>query len=106
MKYLTLITALLGTPLLAQDVANPTFLSKQPCAPMQEVAEIAMQSGETILFNGQILNQHITGQMVKAEFVFTVNQDTGSWTLVSLYPNGIACMVGNGTHFVPYTKNN
>jgi hypothetical protein len=106
MKYLILLTALLAAPAVAQESNYPPFYAMQSCATMQEIAEISKKHNEPILFNGQILNIHASGQTIKTEFVFTVNQDTGSWTLVSLYPNGIACMVANGSNFEPYTENN
>lgn len=96
-KYL--ILPFIATSALAQD--RP-FDARMPCNTVEFVAEQSVKYKEETLFNGKMLQQHASGQMVPSEFVFTVNQDTGTWTMVSLFPNGIACMVANGTDFEPY----
>ena len=32
-----------------------------------------------------------------------VNQDTGTWSLITLYPDGTGCMVATGRDFEPYS---
>lgn len=98
-KYLLLLS-LTAAPLAAQQV--PPFQASQACDTLQFLAEQAKKYDEQILFKGEILQQHISGQMIRSEMVFTTNQDTGTWTLVSLFPNGWACMVANGSNFEPY----
>ena len=34
--------------------------------------------------------------------MYFVNQETGSWSLVALFKDGIACLVANGRAFEPY----
>ena len=96
-KYL--ILPFIATSALAQD---RSFDARMPCNTVQFVAEQSVKYKEETLFNGKMLQQHASGQMVPSEFAFTVNQDTGTWTIISLFPNGIACMVANGTDFEPY----
>jgi hypothetical protein len=35
--------------------------------------------------------------------LFQVNQDTGTWTLVSLWNDGTACVVAVGKEFTPFS---
>ncbi len=98
-KYL-LALSLTAAPLAAQEV--PPFQASQACGTFAVMAEQTKKYNEQILFKGEILQQHMSGQMVRSEMVFMTNQDTGSWTLVSLFPNGWACMVANGSKFEPY----
>lgn len=103
MKYLTLFAALLAAPLFAQENIPP-FQAMQPCDTLNNMASLAQKHGEEVLFNGQILNIHASGPTMVTEFVFSVNQDSGSWSLVSLWPNGWACLVANGKKFTPYSQ--
>jgi hypothetical protein len=101
LKYL-IPTILLSTGAFAQEV--PPFYSVQACGTLPQMAKQVKEYGEEILFKGKILQQHISGQLVNTEFVFSTNQDTGSWTMISLYPNGWSCLVGNGTDFEPFIR--
>ena len=100
---------LLTSALLVSNTAFgqefPTFHSVQPCADYKTLKQQTDKYDETILFKGNSILKHISGQLVNAEFVFTVNQDTGTWTMVALYPNRVACMVTNGTRFTPFQSN-
>jgi hypothetical protein len=101
LKYLLPLT-IAASGVVAQEI--PPFKAVQSCETLPYMASQVKQYGEEILFNGKILQQHESGQFVKTEFVFSTNQETGSWTLVSLFPNGWACMVANGSDFEPYTE--
>lgn len=101
LKYLIPLT-IVASGVVAQEI--PPFQAVQSCETLPYMADQVKQYGETILFNGKILQQHVSGQFVKTEFVFSTNQETGSWTLVSLFPNGWACMVANGSDFEPFTE--
>lgn len=101
LKYLALTITLFAAPLFAQENIPP-FQAMQPCDTLTNMASVAQKHGEQVLFNGQILNIHASGPTMVTEFVFSVNQDSGSWSLVSLWPNGWACLVANGKNFTPY----
>ncbi len=101
LKYLIPLS-IVASGVVAQEI--PPFQSIQACGTMSQMAEQMRQYGEEILFNGKILQQHASGQLVNTEFVFGTNQDTGSWTLVSLFPNGWTCLVANGTEFKPFVR--
>ena len=101
---LAFILCLTAPIVSAQDQQAKTFYTKQPCAPFAEMLKTPAKYGESMLFTGTGLqfgmqgNQPFTGGM----FFFT-NQDTGTWTMISVYGDGMACMVANGREFAPYT---
>jgi len=100
---LAFILCLIAPIVSAQDQQARTFFTKQPCAPFAEMLKTPAKYEEYMLFTGTGLqfgaqdNQPFTGGM----FFFT-NQDTGTWTMISVYGDGIACMVANGRDFAPY----
>lgn len=101
-KYLIPLT-LLATPLVAQEQPfNAPFMASQPCTNFPIVAQIVRDKGEEMLFKGDIIQRHVSGQIVPAQMVFTTNQDTGTWTLLALFPGDIACLVANGAEFEPW----
>lgn len=104
MKYLILITVLLTTSVSAQEV--PPFYSVQHCDTFKIVSQEVESFGETILFNGEVtqLMAGPDGTFMKSQFVFTTNQDTGTWSLISLFPNMWACTIASGDNFKPYIK--
>jgi hypothetical protein len=101
---LAFILCLTAPIVSAQDRPDKTFYTKQPCAPFAEMLKAPAKYGESMLFTGTGLqfgmqsNQPFTGGM----FFFT-NQDTGTWTMLSVYGDGYACMVANGRDFKPYS---
>ena len=77
-------------------------MASQPCADFMTVAPVIQDKSEEMLFKGDVIQRHINGQIVPAKMVFTTNQDTGTWSLLALFPGNIACLVANGTKFEPY----
>ena len=106
-KYLIPLI-LLATPIAAQDkpMFNAPFMASQPCTEFPVVANLIREKGEEMLFKGNIVQRHVSGQIVPAQMVFMTNQDTGSWTLLALYPGNIACLVANGEEFEPWASIN
>ena len=101
-KYLIPLT-LLASPIAAQEVPfNAPFMASQPCSEFPIVANVIRQKDEEMLFKGNVIQRHISDQIVPAKMVFTTNQDTGTWSLLALYPGNIACLVASGTEFEPY----
>ena len=100
-KYL--IPLLLAAPLAAQEQPfNQPFMASQPCGDFMTVAPVIQRNNEEMLFKGDVIQRHISGQIAPAKMVFTTNQDTGTWSLLALFPGNIACLVANGTNFEPY----
>ena len=93
-----------ATPATAQQ-QNQRFITTQACDPVLKMSEIVINKyGETPLFQGGGLQFSAqNGQPYRSSMMFFVNQDTGTWSLVSLYEDGTACMVANGKDFEPYS---
>lgn len=80
------------------------FISMQPCDNVGTMAaKVTADYGEKPLFSGDgnQLNAQ-DGEWYRSSTMFFVNQETGTWSLISLYPNGTACMVAAGIGFEPY----
>ena len=99
--------SLLATTALAQEQNGQSkrFITTQACDPVLTMSDIVMNKyGEQPLFQGQGLQFAAqTGQAFRSSMMFFVNQDSGTWSLISLYPDGTACMVANGRDFQPYS---
>lgn len=109
-RMLTLIIILLAGnayagPELELPTSNPVVALQSPCGIgpviMQDVAK---KNGEEVLFVGNgVTFQAGSGKVIRGGMMFTVNQDTGTWTMFQLYGDGVACMLFNGGDFSPYT---
>ena len=98
--------SLLATTAFAQEQnQGKRFITTQACDPVAKMSDIVMNNyGETPLFQGEgIQFAAPTGQPYNSAMMFFVNQDSGTWSLVSLYADGTACMVANGRTFEPYS---
>jgi hypothetical protein len=98
--------SLFATTALAQEQnQNKRFITTQACDPVMEMSAIIVgKYKEQPLFQGDGLQFAApTGQPYQSGMMFFVNQESGTWSLVSLYSDGTACMVANGTKFEPYT---
>lgn len=86
------------------DPSNKRFIASQPCGPFMEVLQTPRNYGEAMLFTGDGLQFSATnGVPYTGGAFFFVNQVTGTWSLISVYGDGTACMVMNGRNFKPYT---
>lgn len=98
--------SLLATTAFAQEQnQSKRFITTQACDPVVKMSYVVMNKyGEQPLFQGEgIQFAAPTGQPYKSAMMFFVNQDSGTWSLISLYPDGTACMVANGRDFEPYS---
>ena len=98
--------SLFATTALAQEQEqSKRFITTQACDPVLKMSDVVMNKyGEQPLFQGEgIQFAAPTGQPYKSAMMFFVNQDSGTWSLVSLYEDGTACMVANGRDFEPYS---
>lgn len=96
------ILALAAAPAFAQE-DEKYFLVRQACDPLELVLEtIENKYQEQPLFTGTGTVVHISGQPFTGGSMFFVNQDTGTWTLATLYADGTACLTAFGADFAPY----
>ena len=103
-----LLSLLLLVPVIAQaQQANPDdqkmFIARQFCGPFLDVLKTPEKWKEGMLFTGDGVSfEARTGQPYQAGAFFFVNQETGTWSLVNVYGDGMACMVQTGRNFKPY----
>jgi len=81
---------------------SPALLLKQPCGRAVEMFETIKKYKEIMLFTGEGLTFGVQGQAYNGGMFFFVNQDTGSWSMLQVYKDGMACMLFNGKKFEPY----
>lgn len=107
MKFLLIsLLAFVPTISYAQSTEDPSkkyFYTRQECEPVPMVlSRLKYNWGEEPLWSGMGLTFGNTGQPFTGSSMFFVNQDTGSWTLATLYADGHACITAVGTAFEPY----
>ena len=94
--------SILAPTAFAQETTQ--FITSQPCDNVIDMVEkISSEYGEEPLFvgNGNQLSAR-DGNWYSSSMMYFVNQDSGTWSLVSLYPDGTACLVAAGTKFEPF----
>ena len=94
--------SILAPAAYAQD--QKQFPVIQPCDLASKMANTIINNyGEKPLFiakgNQLSLND---SKWYASSMMYFVNQDSGTWSLVSLYPDGVSCIVAAGTGFEPY----
>ena len=109
MKYILnafIAGLLVPTTVLSQEQETKFFLTTQPCAPVIQITDTIMNKyGEKPLHSGRGMQRSSSdSKEYWSSMMFFVNQDSGTWTLVSLYEDGTAWMVANGGEFKPYSK--
>ena len=82
---------------------TPALLLKQPCGRADKMFETLKRYKELLLFTGEGLTFSTNGQPYNGAMMFFINQETGSWTALQVYSDGMACMIFNGKKFEPYT---
>jgi hypothetical protein len=103
------ISTIYATTAFAQQQEIPQdqrrFISTQACDNVIKMTAIVVNKyGEEPLFQANGLQFSAQdGRPYKSGMMYFVNQDSGTWSLISLYPDGTACMVANGRDFEPYT---
>ena len=107
MKFLIASATLLlmSCTVHAQEQNRPkTFYTMQGCDYWENVAISLSTYGEKILFTGDIIQTHVTGTPYTGGMMFQVNQETGTWSLISIWSDGTACVVASGSKFEPYSN--
>lgn len=99
------ISLLASTAFAQEQNQGKRFITTQACDPVVKMSDLVMNKyGEQPLFQAEGLQFSAqNGQPYRSSMMFFVNQDSGTWSLVSLYEDGTACMVANGRKFEPYS---
>jgi len=101
-----LLAVLFGTIAAAQEenTQQPKVLPLQAqCDPFPKMVETIAKYNEELLFIGEGMTFGVGNIPFKGGMMFFVNQDTGSWSMVQLFNDGMSCMVFMGEGFMPYT---
>lgn len=101
------LTLILGLTFVSSVSAQESkrFRVSQPCEIADKIFETVDSYGETPLFVGTGIQFGADGRTpFRGGAMFFVNQTTGTWSLISLYSDGMACMVSVGTDFEPYSE--
>jgi hypothetical protein len=95
---------------LAQENNLPNqkmLMARQYCGPFMDVFKTPEKYKEGMLFVGDgVTFEAQSGRMFQSGMFFFVNQETGTWSLINVYGDGMACMVQTGKNFKPYTGTN
>ena len=81
------------------------FYTRQECWPLSFFMNMIVNEwGESALFTGTGVTIGENETPFPGAVMMFVNQDTGSWTLGTLYGDGSVCISAAGTEFEPYSK--
>jgi hypothetical protein len=105
MKKILSLLLLVPTIAWSQDNTAPRTMALTtvaPCDPVPKMFSVIEGYREGMLFSGTGMTfltnrQPVTGGM----FIF-VNQDKGTFSIVQVFSDGMACMLANGRDFTPY----
>lgn len=89
----------------AQDNKNTAkrFIARQLCDEVPKMMDVIKGYKEDLLFLGKGTSfEAQSGKGFTGGMVFFTNQETGTWSMLQLYGDGIACLVMNGRDFAPY----
>jgi hypothetical protein len=100
---LALSGMILPSVIYAQERPTQYFYTKQICANVLVALDSAAQFGETLLFTGSGYTVNLEEVPFLGGMFFFVNQDTGTFSIISIYEDGTACLVLSGEGFAPYT---
>jgi len=79
------------------------FITTQFCGPWEDVMNTPKKYKEAMLFTGTGLQfATANGQPFTGGMFFFVNQDTGTYSIINIYGDGVACLMQSGRDFAPY----
>lgn len=99
-KY-ALVAATLATASNAQELSLKRFYTVQDCGEQFRMFDYSAEIGEQPLFIGTSTMVGIEGEYYNGSMMFTVNQDTGTWTMFTQYADGTVCITAFGDFFEP-----
>ena len=103
LKWLPLVLLATVSTVYAQE--KKYLQTRQECAPIGEMmATVMIDYGETGLFTGNSMVFGLDGTPYRGGVMFFVNQDTGTWSLMTVYSDGTACLTALGIDFEPYAQ--
>lgn len=100
-KSLTIAAIIFPTLALAQPSVTLTFSTTQECGVPEVIFQESFEYGEQPLWGGETLVFGSDQQAYWGTAFFTVNQETGFWTLYTFYGDDLVCVTASGVGFVP-----
>ena len=91
-------------PQRPQSPTAKQFIAVQDCDDVIKIMETISKYTENPLFEAQTITQSANnGQWYEGKSMMFVNWETGTYSFVTLYPDGTACMTAVGKEFQPYS---
>ena len=79
------------------------FFTTQFCGPWEAVMNTPKKYKEAMLFTGTgVQFATANGQPFTGGMFFFVKQDTGTYSIINVYGDGMACLMQSGRDFAPY----
>lgn len=95
----------LTTSSIAQEIPDnkKRIIHSMPCDSRANMYALIAKYREGMLFWGTgLINEFTTGQWYEGNTQVFVNQETGNFTIIVNWPDGISCLLMNGKQFTPY----
>ena len=86
----------------AQEAQSKKFITQQICEPVMQMMTNIAEYQEEPLFEAATITQHVNGEWFEGKSMMFVNQETGTYSFITLYPDGTGCMQAVGNKFQPY----
>ena len=102
--FAALISFLSCTVVVAQESTKRILPIALQCDNVENMFSLIKDYGEQPLFMGNGMITLLDGQIVQGGTMFFVNQETGTWSMVTLFADGTSCMTQLGTGFSPYSQ--
>jgi hypothetical protein len=102
-KIIAVLTLILIA--LPANAKQMKFIGVQDCGPVKKITQNTVVNwGEKPLIRAQGVQFGPEGTKYESAMMYFVNQSTGTWSLLALYPDSIACVIAAGTKFTPYSE--
>ena len=93
---------------IPEDVKPPLFNAHNPvlCDKPDEIINIVKNWGELPYIKFEGVSPSEEGLLLKTSVILGYNKETGTWSLVELISDEVACIIGNGKgiHFLKLIK--
>ena len=90
-------------PLANAQSQDKMFITTQFCGPWEDVMNTPKKYKEAMLFTGTgVQFATANGQPFNGGMFFFVNQETGTYSIINIYGDGMACLMQSGRDFAPY----
>lgn len=99
LKWLSAIAILITGAAQAQNTKS--FYTVQECGTPDVMFQVGVAYEEEILFFGTSMTFDTQGTPYVGSMMFAVNQDTGTWTMYTVYGDGTVCLTALGSNFEP-----